>query len=442
MIKMIMNIRIFGMVCILLFCCFVVRGQAGEPKVCLDSVRVRLERAARLDSTYFSEIDLSVGHLSIGELFRNIARVHGVNLCVKVDEGRMVTCNFNRARLVDLLYFLCREYNLELDVVGNIISLSEPIPLVAIPREPKVETDSTKKRLYYDLLDDELVVVMKRVTALTGEHVVIPKSLYGNRVSGYSAGLPVCEAIRTLASVNGLEIEQDKNGVWRFEAPLPPVGGNPALASSYVKRRNFTPDQVNVDSTGRVSVSLNRGNIHDVVLEIFERLGMSRLFLTSLDQQTSVFVKDVDVPTLLNVLFAGTPFTYQVEGGIYIFGSTTKDKTLVTTRVVPLRYRTVDKVVELIPTALKPAGTQVQMFAEQNSIIVSGTSRQVELVERFLESIDQSVPLVTIEVLIVDSKKSDSRGGYRGRNRERRTRYNCRDVKSGGEYVFIGNFNQ
>ena len=90
MIKMIMNIRIFGMVCILLFCCFVVRGQAGAPKVCLDSVRVRLERAARLDSTYFSEIDLSIGHLSIGELLRNIARVHGVNLCVKVDEGRMV----------------------------------------------------------------------------------------------------------------------------------------------------------------------------------------------------------------------------------------------------------------------------------------------------------------------------------------------------------------
>ena len=406
MIKMIMNIRIFGMVCILLFCCFVVRGQAGAPKVCLDSVRVRLERAARLDSTYFSEIDLSIGHLSIGELLRNIARVHGVNLCVKVDEGRMVTCNFNRARLIDLLYFLCREYNLELDVVGNIISLSEPVPLVVAPREPKIETDSTKKRLYYDLLDDGLVAVMKRVTALTGEHVVIPKSLYGNRVSGYSAGLPVLEAIRTLASVNGLEIERDKNGVWRFEAPLPPAGGNPALASSYVKRRNFTPDQVNVDSTGRVSVSLNRGNIHDVVLEIFERLGMSRLFLTSLDQQTSLFVKDVDVPTLLNVLFAGTPFTYQVEGGIYIFGSTTKDKTLVTTRVVPLRYRTVDKVVELIPTALKPAGTQVQMFAEQNSIIVSGTSRQVELVERFLESIDQSVPLVTIEVLIVDSKKS------------------------------------
>ena len=288
MIRMVINIRSIGMACMLLFCCFVVRGQAGAPKVCLDSVRVRLERAARLDSTYFSEIDLSIGHLSIGELLRNIARVHGVNLCVKVDEGRMVTCNFNRARLIDLLYFLCREYNLELDVVGNIISLSEPVPLVVAPREPKIETDSTKKRLYYDLLDDGLVAVMKRVTALTGEHVVIPKSLYGNRVSGYSAGLPVLEAIRTLASVNGLEIERDKNGVWRFEAPLPPAGGNLALASSYVKRRNFTPDQVNVDSAGRVSVSLNRGNIHDVVLEIFVEVSSEVLTLGDGDVKRSL----------------------------------------------------------------------------------------------------------------------------------------------------------
>ena len=88
-----------------------------------------------------------------------------------------------------------------------------------------------------------------------------------------------------------------------------------------------------------------------------------------------------------------------------MFGSTAKDKTLVTTRVIPLRYRTVDKVAELIPAVLKN-GTQVQVFAEQNSIIASGSSRQVEAVESFLGEIDQSIPLVTIEVLIVDSKKS------------------------------------
>lgn len=382
-----------------------VRGQTGVPGVSMDSIRNRLERAAALDSAYFTEIDLSVGRLSLGELLRNIARVHEVNLCVKVDEGRMVTCNFNRSRLVDLLEFLCKEYNLELDVVGNIVVLSEPIPVVAPPREVQVEIDSTGTKLCYDLLDDDLVKVVKRITALTGINVTVPRALYTTRLSGFAAGLPVDEAIRTLASVNGLEIEQTKSGGWALLAPPPQAGNTPAAFPSYARRRSFAPDQIRVDSTGRITVAVNSGNIHDIVLEVCELLKMSRLFLTSLDQQTSIFVKDVDARTLLNVLFAGTPFTYQVEGGIYVFGSTAKDKSLLTTRVIPLRYRTVDKVVDLIPAALK-TGTQVQVFAEQNSIIASGSSRQVEQVESFLESIDQSIPLVTIEVLIVDSKKS------------------------------------
>ena len=287
-------------------------GQTRVAEVSMDSVRNRLERVAALDSAYFTEIDLSVGRLPIGELLRNIARVHGVNLCVKVDEGRTVTCNFNRAKLIDLLEFLCKEYNLNLEAMGNIVVLNEPLPEVVPPREIQVEIDSTGKNLSYDLLDDDLVKVVKRVTALTGVNITIPRELYATRVSGFAAGLPVDEAIRTLASVNGLEIERTKAGGWVLLAPLPQAGNNPALASSYSRRRNFAPDQIRVDSTGRITVAVNKGNIHDIVLEVCELLKMSRLFLTSLDQQTSVFVKDVDVPTLLNVLFAGTPFTYQV----------------------------------------------------------------------------------------------------------------------------------
>ena len=85
----------------------------------LDSVRVRLERVVARDSVYLSEIDISVGKLSLGEFFRAIARVNGVNLCYKVDEDQMVTCNFKRIRIDDLLFFLCKEYRLDLEVVGK-----------------------------------------------------------------------------------------------------------------------------------------------------------------------------------------------------------------------------------------------------------------------------------------------------------------------------------
>lgn len=125
----------------------------------------------------------------------------------------------------------------------------------------------------------------------------------------------------------------------------------------------------------------------------------------SVEQETALHVKNVDLPALFSVLFAGTPFTYREENGIFLFGSTTKNNELVLTRVIPMRYRSADKIVELIPTAMK-TGMQVQLFPDQNSIIATGSTRQVREVERFLESIDRSVPLITIEVLIVDSRKS------------------------------------
>lgn len=134
-------------------------------------------------------------------------------------------------------------------------------------------------------------------------------------------------------------------------------------------------------------------------------LGIDRVFLVPLNQETALHVKNVDLPALFSVLFAGTPFTYREENGIFLFGSTTKNNELVLTRVIPMRYRSADKIVELIPTAMK-TGMQVQLFPDQNSIIATGSTRQVREVERFLESIDRSVPLITIEVLIVDSRKS------------------------------------
>ena len=194
--------RIIILVLIVILSVGSLRGQTER----LDSIQVRLERVVHRDSAYFSEIDISVGKLSLGEFFRTIARVNGVNLCYKVNEDQEVTCNFNRARVDELLFFLCKEYNLELEVVGNIVSITTPLPPVNIPREPRIEFDSVESLLSYDLLEDNLVSVIKLVSSLTGVQVVVPRSLYDYRVSGYVNKMPVDEALPVLASVNNLEI--------------------------------------------------------------------------------------------------------------------------------------------------------------------------------------------------------------------------------------------
>ena len=71
--------RIIILVLIVILSVGSLRGQTER----LDSIQVRLERVVHRDSAYFSEIDISVGKLSLGEFFRTIARVNGVNLCYK-----------------------------------------------------------------------------------------------------------------------------------------------------------------------------------------------------------------------------------------------------------------------------------------------------------------------------------------------------------------------
>lgn len=161
-------------------------------------------------------------------------------------------------------------------------------------------------------------------------------------------------------------------------------------------------------TTGKATVSIQRGSIQDIVTEVCRQANLDRMFLAPLNRQVSLYVRDVDIPSLFHVLFAGTPFLFREENGVYLFGAQEQQKILRTTAVIPLRYRTVENVPELIPEALK-ADMQIGAFAEQNSLIVSGTSRQIASLRQFVGAIDRTVPLITIEVLIVDSKKSSLR---------------------------------
>lgn len=64
----------------------------------------------------------------------------------------------------------------------------------------------------------------------------------------------------------------------------------------------------------------------------------------------------------------------------------------------------------MIPDNLKK-GVQIAAFGDLNSIIASGDQRQVARVEQFLRSIDKTVPLITIEVMIGRRVERRAAGG-------------------------------
>ncbi len=88
-------------------------------------------------------------------------------------------------------------------------------------------------------------------------------------------------------------------------------------------------------------------------------------------------------------------------------------------RVFPMQYRTVDSILDVIPERLRK-DLEIKVFPDQNSLVLSGTTRSVELLQAYLTEIDKSVPMVSIDVIIVDAtdRKSRSTGVKFGKGLE------------------------
>lgn len=293
-------------------------GQATDvPQKRYDSLRLAnihaaLEGLIHRDTAYTKVVDLSMGSISMQELLRNIAKINGVNLSIRDHLNTVVSCNFKRVRIYELLYFLCKEYQMGLDVSGNIVSLyNVPKPEVKPPKEPQ-----------------------------------------------------------------------------------------------YIKASgNFAVNELEIDSLGRICANIHNGSIRDIISDVCSKLHLNYFFITPVSGMTALSVTGADVRTIFSTILTGTPYSYYVQDGIYFFGQPQENKSLTSVTVVPLRHRAVEKVADVIPVPLKE-GVYIQPFAELNSVILSGNQKNIDRVETFIRSIDKTVPLITMDIMIVDANKN------------------------------------
>ena len=386
------------------------RTVAPNPPSDPDSLRlsrIDSELAALVgrDSTFRREVDVTSGRLSLSELLRNIARASGVNVSVRGVENIPVSCNFRRARVDDLVRFLCREYRLDAAASGNILSIFPAAAPTAPAPDPDVAYAAADTTLTYDLRGERLIDVAKKIARLSARNVIVPEPLYDCKVSGYVRRMPFDEALRTLAAVNGLLAERDAQDVWTLWREEPAAqGGKMSAGPAYMRRRQFTPNELRVDSLGRITARIARGNVQDVILDLCDELELNYYFQSPVNLTAGVWVDGTDFETLLSVLLKGSPYSYYTERGIWIFGAAASDG-LSSSAVLPLVYRSVSKVEEIIPEALKQ-NVAVKTFPDLNALILSGDRRDVARVETFLRSVDKPVPMVTMEILIADVTKS------------------------------------
>ncbi len=451
-----------------LLCFSVVKSQTisveelHKLKITLDSLETKIPALTK-------KVNSNINNVQLPTFIRTIADINKLNVSIEPNlRSVMVTHNFTNVTIKDALLFSAKKFNLNIGVLGSIITISK----IKIP-EPKPKellityNKNAKKLISLELKDDSLGAVLKKITELTGKNLFYPPSIAEKKVSIFLKDLPVVTALNLLAKINKLNITKSKNGLYTFST----IEGETMFNSKNrrsVKSKNFYFKVV--DTIKRmIDVDINKVSIATVVNEIGLDLKVSMFTTAKLPETltTSFKANNIHFDTLLNYIFETTTnYSYKKENDIYFFGKSNQASVRKTV-VIPLVHRTIEimeekkndinnnqfsyqnnynnqnrltgrnssqyasnqysrqnynssrnrqtnqnnsqtvteNLLNLIPEEVRDS-LQITSDIEHNSFIVSGSSKRIERFRNFVKLIDKSVPVVTIDVMILEVSNS------------------------------------
>ncbi len=480
---------------------FVILASHAQETNRIENIQNQLELLA-VDNTELNEtlrLQINVSNVSLPDFLIAVSKVHQLNLTVAPDiANTTIVNNFSNVTVTDLLVYLCKEYALDIEFTGNILSIKRYIPPVEVPKEREipVDYDSAAGMLSIDLSGDHLQKVFRKIMDVTGQNLLytndmgeLPLTLYLNKV-------PLDQALEKLAAMNGLTHSKSKDGfhLFRTAASLSAVNGK--------KRTRFERSFGNtlgyevLDTLNkRLNVNFNNTPIAAIIDQLGYDLHLDIYTATPLQQAGNVTfnAQDIYFDTLLEHIFESqeiaaqaspenngrsssnnrqnsativspTNFTFKKENNIYFFG-TADQLSLRKTEVIQMMYRSVEllgdpsnsggfrssgrtpnanninyfgngsgqgtqqglgsnrrtlntqsngfnnyqdgaeAIVNILPDEIK-AELDIRVDYELNSFFVSGPSANIDRFKKFINEIDKPVPVVLIEVMIIEVKKS------------------------------------
>ncbi|MBN2786867.1 MAG: hypothetical protein JXQ69_00960 [Paludibacteraceae bacterium] len=360
-------------------------------------------------------IDISVDNVTIQDFVRAVAQNAAVNINIDPSVKMNVANDFTQVKIKDILLFLCKEYSLDIEVIGNIISLKKvetPIEIkkeVFIAKVPFIEYDKSKDLLSIDVFNDTLRVVAKIIADKTGKNIVIAPGLSGNIVNAYIKNMPFESVLEKLTFANNLSIEKTNDNYYLIKkSEENPVNSE---VNSKGKKGNTKKVLDNIESDfdykinkNTLSIHAERVDLYDVIKTISSKMEVNYMLLSDIQGLTTIHSDSLDYEHFLVKVLDGTSYNYMKDGNIYLIGEA-KNTSLISTEIYDLQFRSVDKIKEYIPADFT-RDVKIIEFAENNSLVMTGNMIGITKLKDFLRQIDKVVPVILIEVTILDVTNS------------------------------------
>ncbi|RZJ76959.1 MAG: general secretion pathway protein GspD [Flavobacterium sp.] len=385
----------------------------------LKRIDERLRNLAVMVPGLNQKVQLSMAGASAQEFLRALAQANNLNINIDPALSFKVFTNFRNETAMNVLLFVAKEYDLDINMIGSIMSVTKApaIQKDLVPKDIRVSYNAANDYLGFELNNDTLLLVAKKISQLSQKNVVVPVNLLSKKVTGFIAAAPFEVALEKLAYANDLKMNRTNDGVFLFQ----PLGEGEELylngdnATSVKRNQKLAPGQAaavgNFNLSSKKDVSGNRvlsvdalnTPILDLIKSASTEMGANYFIYSEMKGTVSTRLANIDYESFLTALLQGTEYTYKKEGGVIMIGDR-KLEGLRLSRIVQLQHRSLDTVQMMIPSDWRK-GVEIKEFREQNTLLLSGSAPQVKEIESFIKQIDRVVPMVLIEVTLVDVRK-------------------------------------
>ena len=154
----------------------------------------------------------------------------------------------------------------------------------------------------------------------------------------------------------------------------------------------------------KINIIADNAPIIDIIEMASNQLGEHYFMYDIPEGNATLKVENVSFDELLIHIMNGTEYTYKKADNYYLVGNRSGEG-LRATELIQLENRTIENVVEAIPAELLK-GIEHKKFEELNGFIVSGSYLKIAELKEFMKSVDKVVPMVQIDIIIVQTKKT------------------------------------
>jgi len=387
----------------------------GQAVISPEKLNNTLDSLSQYQTGLNNKVQLNISNLEMVDLLNTIGLENNLNLSVDPKMIQLVTYNFHEVPVKEVFSFLYRNYDIEITLIGSIISFkNRPKQRVVqqkfVRKTPNIVFNPDNKFLSVDLSSDTLKYVVHEITKQTGLNIVMDSPIKYNRVSGYFVNRPISDIIEMISDANELEMELKGETYYLKHKEKDPLkntnnsrSNNSRSIGSNVNTENI---EVSENPDGTLNILADNASIREIIILSAKELNEHYYLYSTPETKITLSAKSIGFEELLHKLLNGTNHSFQKNERVYIVGEQNSEN-LRQTELIKLEYRTVEKIMELIPKELIN-GLEVHEFLELNGLVVSGSSRRIVELKRFLLAIDQVVPMVQIDIIILYSQKGSS----------------------------------